>query len=270
MIIKTIIITTTVYVIFTGLLYSFQRKITFHPSAERPSLHAVDIPQFKQFRVKTSDGLENLAWYAEPQNNLPTIIYFQGNAGNIADRAYKARMFIEEGFGFLFVGYRGYNGDQGQPTEQGLYQDALAALSFLRQKNIKSADWIFYGESLGTGVAVEMAKIQAQSNTPVKALILEAPYTSLIDVANNRYPIVPANLLLKDRFENNLKIKSISTSLFIIHGDQDKVIKQQFGKKLYEQANQPKSAFWVDGGAHSDLYQFSIYNKIADFIRAQE
>jgi len=269
MIIKAVILMASAFLIFNGLLYGFQRKITFHPSRERPSLQAADIPEFKQFLVKTSDGLENLVWYAVAQDNLPTIIYFQGNAGNFSDRTYKARKFIDEGYGFLFVGYRGYNGDPGNPTEQGLYKDATAALSFLTNKSITSADWVFYGESLGTGVAVQMAKIQAQSNTPIKALILEAPFTSLIDVAKNRYPIVPVNWLLKDRFESDKKIRSIGTRLLIIHGDQDKVIKQQFGKKLYDQAKQPKSALWVAGGAHSDLYEFSVFKKISGFIRAQ-
>jgi len=268
MIVKTIVVVAVLYLSFTALLYSFQRKITFNPSPEIPSIRDAGIKTFQQLRIKTSDGLENTAWYSPALKAAPTIVYFQGNAGNIAERAYKAKLFIDQGYGFLFVGYRGYNGDDGQPTEQGLYRDAKAALDFLRQQDISTSRWILYGESLGTGVAVEMAADLAKSGTPVKAVILETPYTSLIDIALNRYPVIPAQILLKDRFENDAKIKSIDTPVMIFHGDQDRVIPQFFGKKLFDLANQPKTSVWIKGGAHGDLYEWGAYDYISSFIKS--
>ncbi|MBT4937728.1 MAG: alpha/beta hydrolase, partial [Rhodospirillaceae bacterium] len=140
-------------------------------------------------------------------------------------------------------------------------------LQHLTDQDIPPARWVLYGESLGTGVAVEMARRFAIQGTPVNAVVLEAPFTSMADAAADHYPYVPALALVRDKFNSLAKIATIKTSLLVFHGDQDRVVAFAQGKTLFEAARDPKSFRRLDGAHHNDLYDFGAAKVVLEFLR---
>ena len=164
--------------------------------------------------------------------------------------------------GVLLLAYRGYSGNDGVPNEQGLYSDARAALDWLHVNGVAAKSIVLYGISLGSGVATKMA-----SEREVGAVILEAPYTSTVDIAAFRFPIVPVTWLMEDRFESLARIKTITEPLLVMHGDRDYTIPQRFGRRLFDAANQPKEGFWPKGLGHDDIFDNGGFETALDFIR---
>ena len=149
----------------------------------------------------------------------------------------------------MLVAYRGYSGNAGAPTEQGLYADARAALDWLNAHGVVDSSIVAYGASLGSGVATKMA-----AERELGAVVLEAPYTSTVDVAALRFPLVPVGWLMKDRFESLARIDAVTEPLLVMHGDRDTVIPQYFGRRLFAAAHAPKEGFWPHGVGHNDLF----------------
>jgi len=173
------------------------------------------------------------------------------------------RPYLDAGWGVLLTSWRGYSGNPGHPTKQGLYADARSALAFLADNDISVEDIVLYGESLGSGVAVQIA---AESGQPFRALVLEASYTSITDIAARRFPLAPTRWLVRDRFESKAKISSIHVPVFVVHGERDEVIPVEFGRELYHAANEPKAAKFLSDAGHNDLYDHGAAGLIIDFI----
>ena len=186
---------------------------------------------------------------------------FHGNAGHIGHRVEKFIPFLDEGYGLLLVEYRGYGENPGKPTEDGFYKDGVAALEFLSKQNISKQKTILYGESLGCGLAVKLSTENKYHST-----ILEAPYTSIADVASRHYWYLPAKWLVLDRFEILGIIRKIKSPLLIIHGKKDNVINIDLGKKVFNSAPNPKQSLFIDNASHNNLYEFNIFKKILNFI----
>ena len=146
--------------------------------------------------LKTPDGARLVAWYGKAKPGQPTLLYFHGNAGSLAVRAERIRRFMDEGWGVYMMTYRGYGGSTGSPSETANVADARLAYGALVQEGVDPASIILYGESLGTGVAVRLA-----TERPAGGLILDAPYTSIVEVAAQAYPFLPVRYFLKDRYE---------------------------------------------------------------------
>ncbi len=262
-----ITVATVVYVVFVAALYVFQRNILYFPDPSVPSPVHSGVPEMQPVTLETEDGLKLLAWY-RAADGQPVVVYFHGNAGNIGARGFKVRPYLDAGFGVLLVSYRGYGGNLGSPTEEGLYADGRAALDFLKIQGVAPERTVLYGESLGTGVAVQMASELGPEN-PVAALVLEAPFTSMGDVAAHHYPYVPARWLIKDHFDSAAKIGGVKAPVLIIHGDRDRTIPVKFGKMLFEAAAEPKEGRWLEGGDHNDLYDFDAARIVVEFLRAR-
>jgi len=262
-----IIVAAVVYVVLVAALYVFQRNILYFPDTSVPSPVHSGVPEMQPVTLETEDGLKLLAWYRAAEGK-PVLVYFHGNAGNIGARGFKVRPYLDAGFGVLLVSYRGYGGNLGSPTEEGLYADGRAALDFLKIQGVAPERTVLYGESLGTGVAVQMASELGPEN-PVAALVLEAPFTSMGDVAAHHYPYVPARWLIKDRFDSAAKIGGVKAPVLIIHGDRDRTIPVKFGKMLFEAAAEPKEGRWLEGGDHNDLYDFGAARIVVEFLRAR-
>ena len=256
---------TGIYLLFTLGLFVFQRSMLYFPDASVPVLEASGIGDMEAVTLTTSDGLGLLSWYRRAAPGRPSLVFFQGNAGNIEHRGFKVRSFLESGLGLLLVGYRGYGGNPGKPSEEGLYRDGRAALAFLAADGVAPDHWVLYGESLGTGVAVQLASERA-GESPVGALVLEAPYTSIAEVAGHHYPFVPAGLLVRDRFDSAAKIARVGAPVFIFHGDRDRTIPMRFGKDLFEAAAEPKESLWLKGASHNDLYEYGASQAVLDFL----
>lgn len=250
------------YAVMVAGLYFFQRSVMYHPSSGTPPPERVGLPEMRPVKIKTDDGLSLLAWWSKPsKDDKPVIAFFHGNAGSIGYRNFKIRPFLDRGYGVLLLAYRGYSGNAGSPTEQGLYADARGVMKFLDEKGIREKQRVFYGESLGTGIAVYLA-----SKGHGGALILESPYTSIADVAAGRFPIFPVRALVKDHFDSLSRIPNIQIPLLVIHGELDNVVRVKFGKQLFAAANEPKEASFIKAAGHIDLYRHGAGERILQFI----
>jgi len=254
------------YAVCVVLLYLFQRQLLYFPAQALPSPAASGIPEMTSVWLETDDGLRLTAWFAPAEADKPTFVHFHGNGGNISGRGGRARPYLDQGYGVLLAEYRGYGGNPGRPTEAGLYADAMAAFRFIEKTGIDHRSVFIYGESLGTAVAVYAAAELAQAGTPVAGVILEAPMSSITDVAAYHYPLVPVRPLLKDRFEAITRVEHISAPLLVVHGSADQVVPLRFGEALYAMAQEPKEALWIDAAGHDNLAQFGLHQAVLQFI----
>ena len=254
-----------VYIVFVAALYVFQRNLLYHPDSNLSSPTASGVAEMEAVGLVTNDGLRLLAWYRPAAEDRATVVYFHGNAGHIGNRGDKVRPYLDAGLGVLLVSYRGYAGNPGSPTEDGLYADGQAALDFLAKLGVGPTDVVLYGESLGSGVAVEAARRQA-ARIPVAAVVLESPFSSLVDVAQTHYPFIPARWLVKDRFDSVTKIAAIDAPLLILHGVRDRVVPVRFGRRLFAAAVRPKEDRWFDEAGHNDLYDYGAAAVVIEFI----
>ena len=228
----------------------FQRSLLYFPSHTYVSLkqeHANGA--FKEFTVRTADGIDLKAWFAPETSKRLTFVFFHGNADSLSSASEIADPYIAAGYGFMVAEYRGYSGNPGKPTETGLYSDGRAYLYWLMANGIKSQDIILYGHSLGTGVAVQLAE-----EFPVGGLVLLAPYLSIPKMAQVQYPYFPTEYMVLDRFENFKKMRNIHAPLLIANGTIDEVIPPTQGKELYALANEPRDFRSLPGHGHNDLF----------------
>lgn len=259
------------WILAVGAMYMFQRTLVYFP--DNRSMHAND-----PFEVNASDIVKGVAVPAEDglrlyhlfspamKRGFPVIIHFHGNHGPASNRLYKVRPYAEAGYGLLMVEYRGYGPNPGSPSEEGFYRDARGALNWLEQQSINPDRMVLYGESLGSGVAVRMAWDLAKAGTPVRGVVLEAPFTALPDIGALRYPWVPVQWLARDRFDNLSRIDEIGAPLLVMHGTADAVVPFAQGKALYEKARDPKNALFAEGAGHNNLYDFGAADAVLDFL----
>jgi fermentation-respiration switch protein FrsA (DUF1100 family) len=233
------------YLLIVALLYLGQRHLIYRPDTNRPTLGSLGGLDVREVTLKTADGLSLLTWYLPPPDNAPIIVYFHGNGGHLGYRSERVAQFAAAGFGLLMPEYRGYGGNPGAPSETGLYADAQAALDFLNDQGIGSARQVFYGESLGTGVAVHMAALGKPA-----ALVLEAPFTNLADVAQDRFPWLPARLLVSDRFDSLSAIGEVKAPILIMQAEDDPIVPARFGHALFAAASEPKESLFATRGGH--------------------
>ncbi len=247
------------YILSIIVLYFMQRTLIYFPGKIRP----LPVEGIEVVSVKTEDDLDLQAWYVPPKiEGKPVIVMFHGNGGSYGSMIYKAQYYLDAGYGALLAEYRGYSGNEGAPSELGLYQDGRAYIDWLREeKSIDVEDIVLYGESLGSGVAVQMA-----TEYHVGGLVLEVPFSSLQDVAKQKYFLVPVDYLLKDRYLNTDKIGKVRCPLLIMHGQADSVIAYPFAEKLYRAANEPKEFVTFPLGDHNTLYQFGAYDHVLKFL----
>jgi fermentation-respiration switch protein FrsA (DUF1100 family) len=216
--------------------------------------------------VTTEDGLDLVHWYRPPTapNGLVVVI-FHGNAGHIGDRVPKYWPLLQAGLGVFFAEYRGYGGNPGRPSEDGLTADGLSVMAYLSARGIAPERIILYGESLGTGLAIKLA-----AGRPVAGLILEAPPGSIAEVAQAHYWYVPAKWLLLDQWNAIDLMGQVAAPLLLMHGEADGVVPVRFGRRVYKAADGPKEALFLPRGGHADLYSFpEVPARVIDFVRRQ-
>lgn len=237
------------YAVICLFMWALQRQLIYRPHTDIQAPESYGLREFTELGIDSDDGLRLQGWYHAARTAYPTIVYFQGNAGHLGGRAGFYQSLADAGFGVLALSYRGYGHSGGKPTEQGLYKDARAIINYaVKQLSLRSQQLILYGESLGTGVAVQLAL-----EYPVAALVLQSPFTSISDLAKHNYPWIPVDLLLVDRFDSLVKISNLSVPLLVFHGENDPVVPIRYGKALFEQAPLPKQAVYLPGRGHNDL-----------------
>ena len=248
-----------------ALLFVFQRSFIYMNGPARPAPADVGAVEFTEQTVP-SDGVDVVVWTHDAGTDTPVIVYFHGNAGVLADRAWRFRWMAEQGWSVVGIGLRGGSGTGGAPSEQALAYDARAvhdALPALFGREVTAERVVLYGESLGTGIAVTLAM-----EKPVGAVILETPYTAIEDRAQELYRIFPVKLFgaVRDKFRSIDRIASINAPLLVLHGTADNVIPVHHGKRLLDAAAEPKLSRWFEGGRHGDLWQRGATDEIARFI----
>ena len=249
------------YAALVGGLYAFQRQLLYFPDGSRPALGELAELGVREARVTTTDAVSLLAWYLPPRDGRPVVVYFHGNGGHIGYRAARLRRFAWHGFGVFMQEYRGYGGNPGTPTEAGLYADGEAALDFLAHSGIRASRLVIYGESLGSGVAVSLA-----IRRDIACLILEAPFTSVAEVAQYHYSFVPASMLVRDRFNSLSRIGQVRAPVLVLHGERDRIVPVRFGRALYDAAPEPKELWLAPEGGHEDLAEFGAFEVVRKFV----
>ena len=249
------------YLIILTYIYLFQRNLLYHPLDNGYQEDKINF-DYKEIFIQSKEGIKLKAWLHEKDLiNKKTIIFFHGNAGNLRNRNYKLNELSKFDVNFLIVAYRGFSGNQGKPSEQGLYEDARSTLDWLKIKGVKEKNLILYGESLGTAVAIETAQ-----NKNLAGIILESPFTSMVELAQKYYPVLPVKYLLKDKYETIKKLPNISSPLLVLHGRLDTIVPFAMGKKLFEQANEPKFKYFIDNDDHMMRYDQNLLDEIKKFI----
>lgn len=239
----------------------FQRKLMYLPVKDIKSPENYGLRGTLDISLTSEDGTPLHLWYKEAKGDLPTVIYFHGNAGNISDRAPLFAGLAEKGLGVAMISYRGYGKSEGSPTECGLYKDARTAVKWVKSRGIPMSQIAFYGESLGTGVAVRTAC----EFTP-KALFLQAPYSSVISRAAEIYWYVPVRKLIRDHYDSLSHIGQVKSKLVIFHGRKDDVIPLAHGERLFAAANEPKQLFVFDDIHHNDFDNVLISQHVLDIL----
>ena len=219
---------------------------------------------------QTEDNFTLHGWFFEAPGSKATLLLFHGNTGNISGRLPKAKLWRDKGVSVLLMDYRGYGKSAGKiVTENDLYRDAEAAVKWLKEnKRTDEADILLYGESLGSAPAVELA-----ARRKFKGLILEAPFTGLLDLARLHYPWIPVGFIQDFLLDNASKISRVRSPFFLIHGTADETCPYAMGQRLFEKALELKEKLTIPGGAHNDLLEKGgrdYIEKPFDFFSAQE
>ena len=246
-----------------GAARLLSRRLIFHPDDRRPESNP-EIPGLRAISAGAQEHAGPAAWYVPASHGLPTIAYLHGNAGNIGDREGRMAAFAHAGIGILMVEYPGYGGEPGTPSEKGLLEVGRGALDFLERSGVPSPGVFLYGESIGTGVATRLA-----TEREVGGLILESPYTSILDIARQMVPWLPVRLLLSDRFEQLSLIAMVHAPLLVLQGSLDRVIPPAMGQAVFAAANQPKRLWVAPQGGHNDLAAFGAIEEVVSFVRKE-
>jgi fermentation-respiration switch protein FrsA (DUF1100 family) len=252
------------YSIVVGLLTWQQRRFLYVPDTNPPDLSAAGIPAARAVTVHTADGLDLLTWQMPAADDTqPVVLYLHGNGGHIGYRARRLAQLNRLGWGLLLLEYRGYGGNAGNPTEPGLIADATAGYAALRASGVPAQRILLWGESLGSGIAVRLA-----TEVEVGAVVLEAPYTSIAAIAQRRFPFVPVDWLLWDRFDLLGRIRSVQAPVLIMAGAQDTTVPPAMSQAVFEAANEPKVLWLAPNAGHNGLVEAGAFDVVQTFVQA--
>jgi len=256
-----ILIIPIAYLTLVFIIFIFQRNLLYHPNENNYFGDELKV-KVEKVKIKTSDNFELLGWYHEKDlKNFKTLVFFHGNAGTLENRIHKINHFKDININFLIISWRGFSGNSGKPSEKGLYKDGESAINWLKEKNLKDTDIVLYGESLGTGIVTHIAQ-----KYKFAGVILESPFTSMVDAAKNVYPYFPIRFLLKDKYESEKKIKNITSPILIMHGEADQVVPFWMGEKMYKLANEPKYFYFPKKDNHMMEYNEKMIEILNDYL----
>ncbi len=253
--------------LFGGWLSPLEHRLVYvgsyalkDPNQQTPADYGLE---FERLALRADDGVALEAWAIPNSKSDVWLVYFHGNGETMAAYLPVTTKLHALGLNVLMLEYRGYGNSEGVPSEDGLYRDAEASYHWLLDRGVSPQKIVVYGFSLGSGVAVELA-----SRVPLGAFVLEAPYTSLPDVARAAYRVVPPNLM-KNRFASKEKIASIETPTLFIHAEDDRTVPYAQGRTLYELSPATKKLVTISGG-HVALFNApmeTVYREVEAFLQ---
>lgn len=249
-----------------ALLWSAQRGLLYFPDGRAVPRASSLLAGGEDVAFPTEDGLRLGGWLVPARSPaVAAVLVCNGNAGNRSDRASLAAALAREGFAVLLFDYRGYGGNPGDPSEEGLLRDARAAEAYLRSR-VGGLPIAYLGESLGAAVAVALA-----AERPPLALVLRSPFSSLTDIGAHHYPYLPVHpLLLRDTHRSSERIGAVRAPLLVIAGERDRIVPPAFSRRLHDAAPEPKRYVLVPGADHNDpalLSGEAVVGEISRFIR---
>ncbi|MGE3660697.1 MAG: alpha/beta hydrolase [Pseudonocardia sp.] len=235
-------------VVVVALVWAFQRRLVYLPSGPPAVPPELALTAGSAVDIRTEDGLDLIAWYAPataPATGA-TVLVLPGNAGSREARVPLARALTAQGFHVLLLDYRGYGGNPGSPTEEGLAADARAAhRHVVGERGVDPGRLVLLGESMGAGAAVRLAM-----ERPVGGVVLRSPFISLAAVAAEHYPVLPVGLLLRDRFPVAESIRSVTAPVVVVAGGADEIVPPEQSRMVAVRAGAPYVE--VPGARHND------------------
>jgi len=240
---------------------TLQQRLLYFPDTRRTTPDEAELPDVEEREVVMRDESRVLTWWGEAKSGRPTLLYFHGNGGSLATRSERIRKYMAHGYGIVMMTYRGYGGSTGVPSESANVSDAKEVYEAVRASGIPASEIVVYGESLGTGVAVQVA-----AEKVVAGLILDAPYTSIVDLAALHYPHLPARWLMTDRYETLRAAGGVTAPTLIIHGEADDIIPVEMSAQVANALKGPVKVATFAGAGHSDHYMFGSYDAIYGWL----
>lgn len=251
-----------VVVVYGGLLaylYVNQRAFFFFPAGEVFELADVGLDA-ELVTIPTSNRETITGWYGAPSQGMPVILYLKGNSQSFSSEHERFAAFQADGYGFMSFDYRGFPMSPGEITQDNILADALAAYDWVAGKGNPVLVW---GRSLGASPTVWVG-----SQRDIPALVLETPFYSAVNVASERYPFVPVDLLMLDPFRTHQWIADVSAPVFVAHGTADRTISLSNAQRLYEEVPTPYDLWIEEGADHGDLWAAGIWPRAKAFFEA--
>jgi uncharacterized protein len=239
------------------------RYFIYIPDRTRVDPKDAGLERVEEVVFKAADGTKLIAWYLPARVGKPTLLYFTGNSGNAANRASKIKIIAADGYGVFLLNYRRYGGSEGRPNESRITADAVNAYDTLRGLGVAPHDIVAYGESLGTAVATRLS-LQRH----VEGLVLEAPFTSIVEVGKLMWKYFPLDLIMADQYRTIDRIGAVTAPVLIIHGGRDAIIPLDQARHVFHLAAEPKSMVVVPQAGHNDLFERGAWQKARGFLES--
>lgn len=257
-IIKILIATISVYLLFGIFLFFSQKKLIYYPNNQ-------DFESCEGFKDCQKMNYNGTRFYYKQKSSDNVIIYYHGNAGSACDRSYFKSTFEQSNSSLIFVEYAGYSNDNKKPSEELILKDVENIHDFIEKNSFKNI--MVYGQSIGSGAASYHAYLGN-----VDSLILVTPFSKLKDLAQSKYAIYPTSILLKEKYDNIKWLENFKGNVIIFHGDADSVIPNRFSRELFQKIPaKDKEYVIIPGKGHNDIWTSDIFkNRLIEFINDEQ
>lgn len=238
-----------------------QRDLVYRVSTLRTAPEAAGFSRAREVAVKTEDGETLVGWFIPPSPDKPFIVYLHGNGGTLERRAARLQRMTDDGAGLLAIEWRGYGGSTGAPSQEGLLSDARAAYDYAVDAGADARRIVVVGESLGTGPALWLAGARK-----VAAVVLDSPYSSIVEIGADRYWMFPVRLISRDPFPAAEWAKKVTAPVFAVAGEADMTIPLRYARKLVAAITAPKTFIEIPGAGHVVLGRPDVLPKANAWI----
>lgn len=252
------------YVAMCAHVYRIQNDLLYTPILRANNSEVLTAFGMEPVTVSTEDNIILTGWWLPPTSQDKVIVYFHGNGQIVTSSYHGIGSFAkEQGYGLLMAEYRGFAGHEGDVNEENLYYDADLYMQWLtKERSYQPEDLIIVGGSLGTAMAARTAR----KYNPY-AVILFAPFSSILDLAKDVYWYLPVSFLLTERFRSDLDIQNVHAPLLILHGKEDLIVPERYARTLYElSASRKKEFIALDGAKHEGVFSFGASERMETFL----